>query len=62
MKRLSSLIREDKEFSASLVTVSEQLFSKEPLPLVINGLTSGAAYAYVAEMILEINKTSKTLK
>ena len=58
MKRLSGLIRCDKEFSASLDVISEQLVSHSPKPLVINGLTAGASYAYLSESISELRKGS----
>jgi len=58
MKRLSGLIRCDKEFFASLSVIGEQLAARSPKPLVINGLTAGASYAYLAESISEIRKSS----
>ncbi|MBO7303863.1 MAG: transcription-repair coupling factor [Clostridia bacterium] len=54
MRRLSSLIRLDREFRGSLSTIKMQLAAREPLPIVINGLTAGAATAYLAEAIREI--------
>ena len=54
MKRLSSLIRSDKEFSASMETMREQLRADVPYPIVINGLTNGAASAYLTEAIKEV--------
>ncbi len=54
MKRLSGLIRYDKEFSDSLAVLNEQLSVKNPKPVIINGLSSGAASAYLAESITEL--------
>ncbi len=59
MERLSALIRYDKEFSASLATVKEQLSALNPLPMIINGLTAGASSAYISEMLIEASKLSK---
>ena len=58
MKRLSSLIRSDKEFSASIVTLKEQFSLRSPKPLIINGLSTGASFAYLAEAIGELRLTS----
>ncbi len=58
MKRLTSLIREDKEFENSLSAVKGQLASSEPKPIIINGLSGGAANAYLAESISEIRSAS----
>ena len=58
MKRLSSLIRYDREFSASVDVLREQLSARAPKPMVINGLTQGAADAYLAETIGEARKIS----
>ena len=54
MKRLTSLIRSDKEFYASVELAKEQLRIKAPKPIVINGLSTGAALAYLAESIEEL--------
>ena len=59
MKRLSSLIRSDKEFSASLVTLKEQFSARSPKPLIINGLSTGASLAYLAETIGELRLASR---
>ncbi len=53
MKRLSSLIRYDKEFISSINVITEQAKLPKTAPIIINGLTSGAAYAYLAEAIIE---------
>ena len=51
---ISSVIRCDKEFTDSLATLTEQMTAEAPLPLVINGLTDGAAMAYAAELVHEL--------
>ncbi len=58
MKKLSCLIRLDKEYSASMETVRAQMKSEVPNPIIINGLTHGAASAYLAEAIKEVRGTS----
>lgn len=58
MKRLSSLIRYDKEFAASIATLSEQMKAKNPKPMVINGLTAGACASYLSEAVIELKKIS----
>ncbi len=60
MKRLSSLIRYDKDFSSSVSVIREQLCTPNPKPTVINGLTTAAAAAYLAEAIGEVKKSSKS--
>ena len=58
VKRLSGLIRYDKEFGASIETLRAQLKEKTPLPIVINGLTRGASSAYLVEAIKEMRAVS----
>ena len=53
---ISSLIRCDKEFDASLAVLRSQLSSPEPLPLVINGLSDGASSAYISEACRELTE------
>ncbi len=60
MKRLTGLIRYDREFSGSLDVLREQLRARLPLPLVVNGLTAGAASAYLAESVLEYRNFSNS--
>ncbi len=60
MKRLTSLIRSDKEFYASVELAKEQLRIKAPKPIVINGLSTGAALAYLAESIEELRALTPT--
>ena len=59
MKRLSGLIRYDKEFAASVATLEEQMAAKNPKPIVINGLTSGAYSAYLSEAVEELKRASR---
>ena len=59
MKRLSGLIRYDKEFKSSLQTVLEQLKAAKPLPIIVNGLGTGAADAYLAESIADIKSATR---
>lgn len=59
MKKLSGLIRSDKEFSASVATLKEQLSARLPKPLIINGLSAGASFAYLAETIEEVRAVTK---
>ncbi len=58
MQKLSGFIRYDKEFSEALLTYTAQMKAKEQLPLIINGLTAGAADAFLAEFISETEKIS----
>ena len=58
MKRLTGLIRYDREFSSSVEVLSEQLRALNPKPIVVNGLTAGASAAYISEMILELKAAS----
>ncbi len=48
MRKITSLIRADKEFSASLDAACGS-FVGEKLPIIVNGLTDGAQQAYVTE-------------
>jgi transcription-repair coupling factor (superfamily II helicase) len=56
MKRLTSLVRYDKEFEASLQTFLEQLKVKNPKPIVVNGLCGGVASAFLAETVIEARR------
>ena len=53
MFRISSLIREDKEFSASFLALREARGKKNHAPIVINGLAGGAEDAYLIEYSLD---------
>ena len=60
MKRLTSLIREDKEFLSYLDTLRAAFAGgDEPLPIVVNGLSGGAEWAFVAESIVEARRISR---
>ncbi len=59
MKRITSLIEKDKEFSASLDTVFSVLSQEEKLPIAVNGLSGGAHYAYIAEAVRRIYEKTK---
>lgn len=56
MKRLTGLIALDKEFSASVTAVREQMVREHALPIVINGLTGGATLAYICEAAVECRR------
>ena len=58
MNRLSSLITFDKEFYASSEVLLSQRSADAPRPVIINGLTEGAASAYVAEAVKLARKGS----
>ena len=58
MRRLSCLIRYDKEFAASLETLRLQMKADAPDPIIINGLTRGASSAYLVEAIREVRTLS----
>ena len=60
MRKITSLIRCDKEFSASVDAARGQL-SAERLPIIVNGLTEGAEEAYVLEACKELSKTAPVL-
>ncbi len=53
MLKVSSLIREDREFSASIDTLRSAYSAPVPLPLVVGGLAGGATSAYLTEAVLE---------
>ena len=53
MLKISSLIRQDREFNSSVVAMEESYARSEALPIVINGLTGGALDAYVTEAVTE---------
>ena len=56
MKRISSFIREDREFGESIQCIEETAKIGKKLPIVINGLAGGAHDAYVIECIREIRR------
>ena len=57
MLKASSLIRYDREFSQSITAAREALSAAKPLPIVINGLSGGAADAYVFEAISDLRES-----
>ena len=59
MKRLSSLIRADREFVGFLSAMKDALAAKESLPIAVNGLTGGAEVAFLAESIIEQHKYTR---
>ena len=58
MKRITEFIRCDKEFSASVKLLSENLRSDVSNPIVVNGLSDGASSAYLAEAVCEAREHS----
>ncbi len=58
MKRLTSLIRLDSEFGATVSAIEEQLRRDEILPIIISGLAEGASAAYLAEALYEARRLS----
>ena len=51
MQRITNPIRLDREFRSASLTLSETTAAKTPLPIVVNGLSGGAADAFLAEAI-----------
>ena len=51
MNKITSLIKLDPEFDASLDAIRAEYRKEDPLPIVINGLSGGAPYAYIAEAV-----------
>ena len=60
MKSITSLITLEREFEASLEVAEEQLSREECLPLVVNGLSGGAAYAYICEAVSRLTEKAAT--
>ena len=56
--RIPSIIRQDSEYRASVLALTEQLSAKTPLPIVINGLSGGSADAYLVEAVTEAREHS----
>ena len=56
MLRISSFIREDREFGESIERISEAFRTGKHLPIVINGLAGGAEDAYIVECALEVKR------
>ena len=56
MKSVLSLIREDREFSASVKAAIVEAKKPSPLPISVNGLAQGASAAYITEAARELVK------
>lgn len=61
MLNISSLIRQDGEFPASVETMREAFSKTLPLPIAINGLSGGAEDAYLVEAVKEATQLTKTV-
>ena len=53
MKKITSLIRADGEFSGFLTCLAEAYSTGEGLPIAVNGLSGGAESAFLAEAVRE---------
>ena len=60
MSSVASLIREDKEFFATLSGIRVALRASEPYPLLVNGLTGGAEDAFLTETCRELASELKS--
>jgi len=60
MKRLTSLIRLDAEFGASIAAIREQLGRDEILPIMVSGLAEGAGASYLAEALIEAKRLTES--
>lgn len=58
MLKISSLIRQDREFAASVAAMAEAYRAFVPLPIAINGLSEGARDAYIAAAACEACRIS----
>ena len=58
---ISSLIRQDGEFLASVETMRDAFYKNLPLPIAINGLSGGAEDAYLIEAVKEACRLTKTV-
>ena len=58
MERLTGLIRADREFSSYLETLESSYKEQSSLPIAINGLTGGAATAFLSESVIEARRIS----
>ena len=56
MFKNTTLIRYDREFIASIDTLSTSYLAPKPLPMVVGGLAGGATYAYLAEAVKEARR------
>ena len=53
---ITNSIRKEREYGEILKTVSEQLRSKKPLPLLLTGLSEGARFAFYSALAEDIKK------
>lgn len=60
MERLTSLIRADKEFKNYLSVLESAYKQTESLPIAINGLSGGAASAFICESVIEARKLTSS--
>ncbi len=60
MKRISSLIRLDKEYRDFSDTLAEAYRRSSSYPIVVNGLTGGSEDAFLAEGVIDAVKCSNT--
>ena len=60
MKRLSSLIRLDREFTGVIDTINEQMKARAPQPLVINGLSASASAFCLIQSVCELKEKAYT--
>ena len=60
MSSVTSLIREDREFFATLSGIRVALKASEPYPLLVNGLTGGAEDAFLTEACRELVREIKS--
>ncbi len=51
MSRLTSLIREDREYKNFASAFTEAMSAAKPLPIAVNGLTGGAVDAFLTESV-----------
>ncbi len=51
MQKITNPIRLDREFRSATLTIRETVGGRSPLPVVVNGLSGGAADAFIAEAI-----------
>ncbi len=58
MKKIMSLIRHDGEFAASMEALRMECLKSEPHPIVVNGLSGGAASSYLVEAVKDAVKLS----
>ncbi len=58
---LTQTIREDKEYSQLLETVTKQFKAPKPLPVLINGLCEGASDAMIVSLLADLPKGKAAL-